>query len=272
MTGRPAAGWWRWRTRARRRDGWDSPHTAVDVVTDDAPFLVDSVSAALARRGYDLHLLLHPLLERARRRLTSHLHLEIDRETDLEVLDRARRRDRGRRRRRVRGGRRLGRAARSGRPTSPARCAATARPTGSAATRRRGRRVPRLAGRRPLHVRRRDAESTSTGPSCPAPSSGWRAGARCSSSTTPIRRRRLLLALDQVAGALHRPPRRAPRLGDRAPPRADGTTGGELRLLGLYTANVFSDSRRARSRCCAARSRRSWPARVRARRATTVAR
>ncbi len=68
------------------RDGWDSPHTAVDVVTDDAPFLVDSVSAALVRRGYDLHLLLHPLLEHPGVGTTSHLHVEIDRETDPVVL------------------------------------------------------------------------------------------------------------------------------------------------------------------------------------------
>ena len=86
MTAGPAAGWWRWRTRAAARDGWDSPHTAVDVVTDDAPFLVDSVSAALVRRGYDLHLLLHPLLEHPGVGTTSHLHVEIDRETDPVVL------------------------------------------------------------------------------------------------------------------------------------------------------------------------------------------
>ena len=68
-------------------DGWESPHTVVDVITDDAPFLVDSVSAALVRRGYDLHLVFHPLLAHGEVELTSHLHLEIDRETDAEVLD-----------------------------------------------------------------------------------------------------------------------------------------------------------------------------------------
>ena len=35
----------------REHDGWESPHTVVEVVSDDAPFLVDSVSSALARRG-----------------------------------------------------------------------------------------------------------------------------------------------------------------------------------------------------------------------------
>jgi glutamate dehydrogenase len=32
------------------------PHTVVDIVTDDMPFLVDSISAAVVGRGYDIHL------------------------------------------------------------------------------------------------------------------------------------------------------------------------------------------------------------------------
>jgi glutamate dehydrogenase len=71
----------------RGTDGWESPHTVVDVVSDDAPFLVDSVSSALVRRGYDLHLIFRPLLDVPDVGLTSHLHLEIDRETDPAVLD-----------------------------------------------------------------------------------------------------------------------------------------------------------------------------------------
>ncbi len=72
---------------SRAVDGWESPHTVVEVVSDDAPFLVDSVSSALARGGYDIHLLFHPLLGVIGVGVTSHLHLEIDRETDLEILD-----------------------------------------------------------------------------------------------------------------------------------------------------------------------------------------
>ena len=72
---------------SRAVDGWESPHTVVEVVSDDAPFLVDSVSSALARRGYDVHLLFRPLLEVSGVGLTSHLHIEIDRETDLAVLE-----------------------------------------------------------------------------------------------------------------------------------------------------------------------------------------
>ncbi|WP_336923921.1 NAD-glutamate dehydrogenase [Aquipuribacter sp. SD81] len=41
-------------------DGWTSPHTVVQVVTDDMPFLVDSVTNELSRRGRGIHLVVHP--------------------------------------------------------------------------------------------------------------------------------------------------------------------------------------------------------------------
>src|SRR6266540_3288905 len=37
-------------------------HTVIKIVTDDMPFLVDSVTAALTSRGLDVHLLVHPQL------------------------------------------------------------------------------------------------------------------------------------------------------------------------------------------------------------------
>ena len=49
-------------TPTLREDGWTSRRTVVDVCTDDAPFLVDSVDAAVARHGSTLHLLQHPVL------------------------------------------------------------------------------------------------------------------------------------------------------------------------------------------------------------------
>ncbi|MDL9978328.1 NAD-glutamate dehydrogenase [Microbacterium sp. ASV49] len=72
--------------------GWSSRRTIVDVCTDDAPFLVDSVIAAVARQGLAVHLLVHPIV--AVRRgddgtllemnapgggLESWIHLEVDR-------------------------------------------------------------------------------------------------------------------------------------------------------------------------------------------------
>src|SRR5215211_5265757 len=42
--------------------GWQSTHTAVEIVTDDKPFLIDSVSMELNRRGFGVHLIIHPVL------------------------------------------------------------------------------------------------------------------------------------------------------------------------------------------------------------------
>ncbi|QFG24044.1 NAD-glutamate dehydrogenase [Actinomadura sp. WMMB 499] len=42
--------------------GWDPGHTVVQVVTDDMPFLVDSVTMELARHQLAVHLVVHPLL------------------------------------------------------------------------------------------------------------------------------------------------------------------------------------------------------------------
>jgi len=42
--------------------GWHCEHTVVEVVTDDMPFLVDSVSAALSRQGLAVHLVIHPIV------------------------------------------------------------------------------------------------------------------------------------------------------------------------------------------------------------------
>jgi glutamate dehydrogenase len=59
-------------------NGWSAGgHTVVEVVTDDMPFLVDSVSMALAAAQHDIHLVIHPQFV-VRRDLSGHL---------LEVLD-----------------------------------------------------------------------------------------------------------------------------------------------------------------------------------------
>ncbi|MCK0111381.1 NAD-glutamate dehydrogenase [Ornithinimicrobium sp. F0845] len=45
---------------SRAQEGWTSRHTVVQVVTDNMPFLVDSVLGELSTRGLSVHLLLHP--------------------------------------------------------------------------------------------------------------------------------------------------------------------------------------------------------------------
>ena len=55
--------------------GWSSGHTVVEIVTDDMPFLVDSVTSELSRQDRGIHVIIHPVLY-VRRDLTGSL-LEI---------------------------------------------------------------------------------------------------------------------------------------------------------------------------------------------------
>ncbi|MFJ1894556.1 MULTISPECIES: NAD-glutamate dehydrogenase [unclassified Streptomyces] len=41
-------------------NGWTCTHTVVEVVTDDMPFLVDSVTNELSRQGRGIHVVIHP--------------------------------------------------------------------------------------------------------------------------------------------------------------------------------------------------------------------
>jgi glutamate dehydrogenase len=91
--------------------GWSANgHTVVEVVTDDMPFLVDSVTMALTEDNRDVHVIVHPQLL-VRRELTgvlqevlvddemtpssdlphdvfreSWMHIEIDRETSADEV------------------------------------------------------------------------------------------------------------------------------------------------------------------------------------------
>ncbi len=47
-------------------DGWSSPHTIVEIINDDMPFLVDSVTGAINASNRVVHLIIHPILTVAR--------------------------------------------------------------------------------------------------------------------------------------------------------------------------------------------------------------
>jgi glutamate dehydrogenase len=47
-------------------DGWSSPHTIVEIVNDDMPFLVDSVTGAINASNRVVHLIIHPIFTLAR--------------------------------------------------------------------------------------------------------------------------------------------------------------------------------------------------------------
>ncbi|MBM3114381.1 NAD-glutamate dehydrogenase [Jeongeupia naejangsanensis] len=78
--------------------GWECKHTVVELVVDDMPFLVDTVSMAINRLGYGVHLVVHPILRVARNAAgqaeglddagvhESWMHFEIDRVTRPEAL------------------------------------------------------------------------------------------------------------------------------------------------------------------------------------------
>ncbi|MGE5539703.1 MAG: NAD-glutamate dehydrogenase [Gemmatimonas sp.] len=87
----------------RDRDGWQSPHTVVQIVNDDMPFLVDSLAAFLQGRRSTVHLLVHPIVHAARdaqgrlvrlgdrddreARPESWMHIEIDRLASAEEAE-----------------------------------------------------------------------------------------------------------------------------------------------------------------------------------------
>ncbi|WP_301100639.1 NAD-glutamate dehydrogenase [Propionivibrio sp.] len=85
------------------RHGWHSPHAVIDIVTDDMPFLVDSITMTIYRHGLSIHKLMHPLLgverdaagtllrcaERGSAGIPteSWIHLEIDRISDAKQIE-----------------------------------------------------------------------------------------------------------------------------------------------------------------------------------------
>ncbi len=49
-----------------KKDGWACDHTVVEIVNDDMPFLVDSVTSALNQEEVAVHLVIHPLIQTRR--------------------------------------------------------------------------------------------------------------------------------------------------------------------------------------------------------------
>jgi len=78
--------------------GWQSTHTLIEIVNDDMPFLVDSVTMEVNRHGLTLHLIIHPLVAVLRGKdgiladvaaegatdaiRESFIHVEVDRVTE----------------------------------------------------------------------------------------------------------------------------------------------------------------------------------------------
>ncbi|HNA69328.1 MAG TPA: NAD-glutamate dehydrogenase, partial [Rhodocyclaceae bacterium] len=85
--------------------GWQSTHTVIEIVSEDMPFLVDSITMEVNRQGLTLHLIIHPLMrtrrdtdgtlqavaadtaDEAAGRLESIIHVEVDRRSEAADLD-----------------------------------------------------------------------------------------------------------------------------------------------------------------------------------------
>ncbi len=86
-----------------QKDGWESTHTVIEIVNDNMPFLVDSVTMELNRQGLTLHLIIQPVMKTKRdakgglseilpreagknNASESLMHVEVDRQTDPKKL------------------------------------------------------------------------------------------------------------------------------------------------------------------------------------------
>ena len=83
--------------------GWQSTHTIIEIVNDDMPFLVDSVTMEVNRHGLTLHLIIHPIVAIERgadgrpvglapdgtkdAKRESFIHVEVDRITESVRLE-----------------------------------------------------------------------------------------------------------------------------------------------------------------------------------------
>src|SRR5207245_1734880 len=79
--------------------GWESPHSVVETVVDDMPFLVDSISMEISRHGRAIHLVIRPIMRitrddagrlleiSAEGKPESLIHVELDRLTDAADID-----------------------------------------------------------------------------------------------------------------------------------------------------------------------------------------
>ncbi|HEU0118124.1 MAG TPA: NAD-glutamate dehydrogenase domain-containing protein, partial [Alphaproteobacteria bacterium] len=82
------------------KDGWTVDHTVIEVINDDMPFIVDSLTGALQQRGLTVHIIIHPVLSIVRQgdqlrtlgthpddgRAESFVHIQIDHCLDTNLL------------------------------------------------------------------------------------------------------------------------------------------------------------------------------------------
>ena len=91
-----------------QEDSWQSSHTVIEIVTDDMPYLVMSLSMAVSAMGLNIHQTIHPIMQIRRNEqgqllaaghtvesdksdtaagVESLMHIEVDRLSDAQELD-----------------------------------------------------------------------------------------------------------------------------------------------------------------------------------------
>ncbi len=253
-------------------------HTAVDVVLDDMPFLVDSLTMALDRRNLGVHLVVHPILcvrrttpascsawpprptsvhsdrDGDKSLLESWTHIEIDRETSTEILDAVRADLLAVLARRARRDPRLAADARTRctpSRTSSNSCRRRARPTTSPRARRSCSGSPTSTSRSSGTARTTSPTTTSCS-RCRARGLGLlrnapednrrRASPRCRPRPGQSAREEPARA-DEGERALDRAPPDAPRLRrDQALRRATARSSANTASSGLYASGAYTGS------------------------------
>jgi glutamate dehydrogenase len=85
-------------------DGWESPHTVIELANDDKPFLVDTANMVVAEMNLSVHVMVHPVIHVERDdagqalgyysssagkgKPESIIHMQVDRQNDPEALAR----------------------------------------------------------------------------------------------------------------------------------------------------------------------------------------
>ena len=86
------------------KHGWQSVHTIVEIITDDKPFLINSISMLLNQRHLTIHMIVHPIISVERTQSgglvqlandndgnhslnESFIQIQIDRQTDVSITD-----------------------------------------------------------------------------------------------------------------------------------------------------------------------------------------
>lgn len=91
---------------SKEKDQWQSPHTIVEIIHNDIPFLVDSIRMELTRLGYTIHLIIHSGGMKVYRDksgeitkifpfdsnvkdaiIEAPIYMEIDKQTDPKILE-----------------------------------------------------------------------------------------------------------------------------------------------------------------------------------------